>query len=682
MPARQDGWVRLRRWLEPPSLATEELTQRARTFWVVAAGTAGIATASILLLIAQEPATSGIRSTSIALVIGLVVLLHAANRRGHTRFASWCLVLGLIAIVTQRAWIQGGMQAPVTPLYLFFMMIAGVLLGGLGSAVVALVCIACGALLVLAHEQGTLPESAFGHPPRALLLYQAMYLGLALVVQNLIASTLRGSLVRAENDAAERAQLVSELRERVKEQHLLHAAARLLQRNQLSEQELLAELAMMVPKAWQYPECCEARITSGPFAAATPGFRDSQWKQSTRFATLDAAVHIEVVYTEPRPLHGEGPFLPEERAVLEALSEMLVGHFELRKHQRQLEDLVATRTAELRAAKEVAESASRTKSAFLANMSHEIRTPMNAILGYAQLLQADGALSEEQRTKLEVIQSSGDHLLGLINDILEMSKIEVGRSMLSIRPFDLRALLVQVQAMFSAQAAARGVALDLQPSDRLVRALAGDSGKVRQVLINLIGNALKFTDSGHIRVRATSEELSNHSHAVRIEVQDTGPGIAPNDQEQLFRPFTQAESGRRKGGTGLGLAISRSFARLMGGDITIASTLGQGSTFTFLFEAQAASTAALPSRMSSTPERVETPVTSLQLDAVLRELPQSLLDELRDAARRARASRLVALAEHANVHSAQAAAAIRSVAHDYRYRELLKALDGGVSYDG
>ena len=271
---------------------------------------------------------------------------------------------------------------------------------------------------------------------------------------------------------------------------------------------------------------------------------------------------------------------------------------ELRTHQEHLEALVASRTTELRAAKEAAESASRAKSAFLANMSHEIRTPMNAILGYAQLLERDQDLGDAQKQKIDIIHSSGNHLLTLINDILEMSKIEAGRATLAVEPFDLHALLHDVQLMFRELTEHKGLELTFEQDRHLPRALSGDAGKVRQVLINLLSNAVKFTDSGRIAVRASSRSVAEDRHVVAIAVEDTGPGIEPGDLTRIFDAFDQADSTVRTGGTGLGLAISRNFARLMHGDLVVESTPGKGSVFTFSFEAATAAIDTVPGRVA------------------------------------------------------------------------------------
>ena len=271
---------------------------------------------------------------------------------------------------------------------------------------------------------------------------------------------------------------------------------------------------------------------------------------------------------------------------------------ELRQHQEDLEALVASRTTELHAAKDAAESASRAKSAFLANMSHEIRTPMNAILGYAQLLQRDRSLGVAQRQRIDIIHSSGNHLLTLINDILEMSKIEAGRATLTIEPFDLHALLRDVHGMFRELSAKKGLGLSFELDPHLPRTLSGDAGKVRQVLINLLSNAVKFTGTGRVAVRASSRPIAGDRHVVTMAVEDTGPGIGPEHLTRIFDAFDQADSTARMGGTGLGLTISRDFARLMQGDLVVETTPGTGSVFTFSFEAAAAAPESVPGRLA------------------------------------------------------------------------------------
>jgi signal transduction histidine kinase/HAMP domain-containing protein/ActR/RegA family two-component response regulator len=394
----------------------------------------------------------------------------------------------------------------------------------------------------------------------------------------------------------EREELVHDLGVHVKELRLLHATSRLLQRDRPLNRALLEELVVLMPLAWQYPECCEARIVYAGLEVTTPGWRDSPWKQSASFTTSEGTGLAEVVYLEERPACAEGPFLLEERTLLDSFVEMLVAYLELRKHYGHLEALVASRTTELRLAKEAAESASRAKSSFLANMSHEIRTPMNAILGYAQLLGRDPDLGDDRKQKIDIIHSSGNHLLTLINDILEMSKIEAGRATLTVEPFDLPALLTDVQLMFRELTEKKGLELIFEQDAGLPRVLSGDAGKVRQVLINLLSNAVKFTGRGRITVRASSSLAAVDRHVVAIAVSDTGQGIKVQNLVRIFDAFDQADSNGRIGGTGLGLAISRTFARLMHGDLVVESTPGTGSVFRFSFEAGVATIGAVPER--------------------------------------------------------------------------------------
>lgn len=240
--------------------------------------------------------------------------------------------------------------------------------------------------------------------------------------------------------------------------------------------------------------------------------------------------------------------------------------------------------AALELAAERAAIASRAKSQFLAKMSHELRTPLNAILGFTQLMHRDRTLTDEFREHLDIISRSGEHLLALINDVLEMSKIEAGQLMLVDSCFDLHRLLYAIKDMFILKAADRGLELRVERSPDLPRYVCGDEGKLRQILINLLGNAIKFTFAGHITLRVKGYENPTGGlpapYTLHIEVEDTGPGIAAQDCEAIFEAFMQTDRGRYMHGTGLGLSISRQFARLMEGDITVQSLLGQGSTFT------------------------------------------------------------------------------------------------------
>ncbi|MFN8595073.1 MAG: ATP-binding protein [Anaerolineae bacterium] len=247
--------------------------------------------------------------------------------------------------------------------------------------------------------------------------------------------------------------------------------------------------------------------------------------------------------------------------------------------------------AELQHAKEAAEAASQAKSIFLANMSHELRTPLNAILGFAQLISRDSNLTTDQLDDLNIVVQSGQHLLTLINDVLDMSKIEAGRLTLQLDNFDLLRLLNTVEEMFRLRAADKHLALSFELDPALPRYLHADEGKLRQVLINLLGNAVKYTPTGSITLRAryTDEQLV-------IEVEDTGPGMTSDEMEIVFEPFVQAASNQRpQEGTGLGLSISRQFIRLMGGELTATSVPGRGSIFAVRVPVDVVAAATVPS---------------------------------------------------------------------------------------
>ena len=237
---------------------------------------------------------------------------------------------------------------------------------------------------------------------------------------------------------------------------------------------------------------------------------------------------------------------------------------------------------ELIVALERAEAASQAKTRFLAHMSHELRTPMNAILGFAQLLQQD-PLTEDQRQMVGMIREAGDGLLHIINDVLDLSKIEAGRMALESRPFALAPLLERMERLLRPSAADKGLELILDKPPETAAHLLGDTQRLEQVLINLLGNAIKFTDSGQVRLHITSLEVTPETAKLRFEITDTGIGIDADTLTRLFQPFSQGDNSlsRRHGGTGLGLVISQRLVEQMGGDLGVASEPDQGSTFWF-----------------------------------------------------------------------------------------------------
>ena len=302
-----------------------------------------------------------------------------------------------------------------------------------------------------------------------------------------------------------------------------------------------------------------------------------QEAQEFRFVGKDGAVRH--VRTSNRPLLEDGR-LVGLTGVMSDITERKRAEEENLRLKRELEQRVAERTAQLAEAQRRADAANLAKSAFLANMSHEIRTPMNAILGLTHLLREKA--TPEQLERLDKINGAGRHLLSIINDILDLSKIEAGKLQLELGDFALPAVLDHIRSLIGDAAQAKGLRIEVD-SDAVPVWLRGDTTRLRQALLNYASNAVKFTEHGCITLRARLLGESGGLLRVRFEVQDTGIGIAPEQRDRLFHVFEQADvsTTRRYGGTGLGLAITRRLAALMGGEAGVDSTPGGGSTFWF-----------------------------------------------------------------------------------------------------
>jgi PAS domain S-box-containing protein len=327
-----------------------------------------------------------------------------------------------------------------------------------------------------------------------------------------------------------------------------------------------------------------------------------------------------------------------------------------------------------------AQAANRAKTMFLSTVSHEIRTPMNAILGYAQLMSQDPNLGTTAKANLKIICDSGEHLVALITEILDMSKIEAGRTEINMARFNFPRLVDNLTSMFRLSAQAKALRFEVLFDGESVVHLVADEGKIRQVLINLLGNAIKFTASGLIKLHLTLYRRKGNQLWLSAKVEDTGPGITDEEQGRLFQPFSQIKRGlKAQEGTGLGLAIARSYARSMGGDITVTSILGRGSTFRFDIPINSDDLEidpGLPSLANSASLRTELPaVPPVASPLKLLELPSELMNELHAAVQKGEKDRLDELIRGVCELDTQVGAALKQLADNYEYDTLTRLLE-------
>ena len=345
---------------------------------------------------------------------------------------------------------------------------------------------------------------------------------------------------------------------------------------------------------------------------------------------------------------------------------------ELLRHRHHLEELVAERTGALSVAVSQAQAANRAKSTFLANMSHELRTPLNSVIGFSRLMAASPNMQDDEKRNLAIIHRSGNHLLILINEILELSKGEAGRLQAQMEVVALAPLLQEVMDMLGMRAEQQGMALRLD-CVAVPPAVLLDATRLRQVLLNLMSNAVKFAGGGTVTLTVRGERRDGDQWLLSFAVSDTGIGIAREDQQRVFEPFVQADSAGPKDGTGLGLAISREFVQLMKGELTLESTPGQGATFSFSIPAQAAEAplpALAPAAAPPTPEAPPA-LQARDLALLARDERAALLVALREL-NLARVALLLAALPAA---AAPLLAPLQAMLDQHQYRQLCDLLE-------
>ena len=569
----------LRRLNAPPSFESEELTQRARMFHNVMRMTMLIATV-LLLTLALMNHQLVIRAVAAILTVDLLgLVLLEVNRRGRPLIAGAALIGGVVSLITVMAFTAGGIRSPGISLYFIFVLMAATLMGERAGVITAIVCSILGFGYVVMELTGTLPAMTVTYGPAALWVLYTMYLGIVLVLVRISSNAVRGALERAEGELVVRrtaqenlATSLHELGERVKELRLLHSASQLL-RDTAVEPETVQRLVNMMPRAWQYPEICEAHIAFDHIDVRTAGWRDSPWRQSVPLPTSQGNGVIEVVYLEERPAADEGPFLAEERDLLVSLLDSLVAWIERDAAERR----------RLGTEHQLRQSQKMQALGTLAGgIAHDFNTILTAIIGNAQLSAMELDAKHPARSSIDAVLDASARASEIVKRILLFSRRQDAER--KVMPWE--AVVEEVVKLMRASMP-KNIGVTTRFSPNLPNVL-GDASQLYQAVINLCTNAVHaMTPSGGtltlsldpVQIGANSGPLAVElapGPYVRLSVSDTGVGMTPHVVERLFEPFFTTKA---HGGTGLGLSVVHGIVRDHDGAVTVSSQPGSGSIF-------------------------------------------------------------------------------------------------------
>ena len=584
---------RLGQWLAAPTFPSEELTERARLLHHAAWISFAAATITFGAIALAQPEPAGRPLAALILVDLLVLVVLGISRFGYPTRAGIFAIAALLTLLTAVAASGGGIRSPSATMYFAIVLIAGVLLGPHAALRTAIVCAILATGLVVAELAGLIDPGATPYGPVGLLFMNLLYIAVVVTLTRVASKSMSDALARSESELAERREaearlalaveererLLADLRERVKEMTLLQEVARLLHARWFFDRSVLAETVRMMPAAWQYPEHCEARIRYRDDTYATPGWRETPWMQSRAFETSTGSGVIEVAYTRELPPADEGPFLAEERALIDSLAEMLVGHLEGEHIETVRRDL----EGQLRQSQKM-----EALGTLAGGIAHDFNNILTAIGGNVDLALLD-AHDASMRGYLQEVKQAHERARDLVKRILVFSRRqEALKSVIALEPVVEEALnLIRVSA-------GQEIRLETHFAPGVPPVLA-DSSQIHQVLMNLATNAVHAMRDGggtlslRLDERTIRRPLEDGAPAelhpgryVRLSMRDTGVGMSSEIRERLFEPFFTTKGVL---GTGLGLSVVHGIVHDHGGAICVESEPGRGTLFELYFPA-------------------------------------------------------------------------------------------------